>query len=840
MTNNNHFGKFFLRIVIPSSMVIVLFVISFFVIFLPAFEKNMMNAKKDMIRELTNSAWSIVNDYHQKVLDGEMTEKQAQKTAATRVKHIRYGDQGKDYFWITDTTPRMIMHPYRPELNNQNLANYKDPQGTRLFVKAVQIVNKQEHGYIDYMWQWKDDSTRIVPKLSYVKGFEPWGWIIGTGIYLEDVKQEINALQSNLIKTTLAIIVFISMFIFYSARQSLLIERKRRNAEDNLKQSKLKYKALVEASTEGTLMVLNDNIIYANNKIFEMTGLTDQEIKNKSIPDIFSIPESDEPVDDALHKIKGSKNFQAVMQTKNGQPMEIVLTISNIKISNENGYIFVVKEVSRQQKREQYQVKLAGELQNSLLLMNIPIRQFIRKHFSMAMNASIQEAGAFMKKKKQKALIITKDNNTPIGIVTDQDFKTRVIAENLDMSEAVSKIMSSPVVISSDSTLLHDALLTMEHHHISHLPVKNHHGTLTGMVHKHELLTIQHNTNSYLQKEIERAEITEDIQAVYDRLPGIIGLLLSSGATSKNITNLTTSVSDAITKRLIELSIEKIGSPPPAPFAFIALGSEGRQEQTLKTDQDNAIIFEDNGNQNTKEIQQYFLTLAGHVNNWLDQIGYEYCKGGFMAKNEKWCQPLSEWKHYFKKWIENSDPESILEISIMFDLRLVYGSEILVNKLHEHINNTTDSKAVFFQHMMQSVQRFKPPVNLLGNIVPDSRHNQSDVFDIKKAIVPISGFARIYAIQNKIPETNTIARLQALKEQGIIKNELINEILQVYDFLMLIRFKSQSQKILQNNTVDNYIEIQSLTNIELSSLKKSFSDISDLFTQLNFDFKGTA
>ncbi len=839
MNHNNHFGKFFLRIVIPSIMVIVLFVMSFFVLFLPAFETNMMNAKKDMIRELTNSAHSIVNDYHQKVQNNEIKKKQAKQLAAARIQHIRYGDEGKDYFWITDTTPKMIMHPYRPELNNQNLSNYKDPQGKRLFVEAVDIVNKKGHGYIHYMWQWKDDSTRIVPKLSYVKEFEPWGWVIGTGIYLEDVKQEINALQSNLIKTTLGIFIFISIFIFYSARQSLLIERRRRKAEENLKQSRLKYKTLVEASTEGTLMVLNDNIIYANSKIYELTGFSEQEIKNRGISGLFSISESDEPVDEAIHNIKGSKNFQAVIQRKTGQPMEVVLTISNIKIDKENGYIVVIKEVSRQQKREQYQVTLAEELQNSLLLMNIPIRQFIKKHFSKEMNASIQEAGAFMKKKKQDALIITKDNTTPIGIITDQDFKNRVISENIDTSKPVSTIMSSPLILLNDTSLLHDALLMMEQHHICHLPVKNHQGNVTGIVHKHDLLAIQHNTTSYLQKEIDKAEVIEEIQAVYDRLPGIIQLLLSSGATSKNIASITTSVSDAITKRLIELSIEKIGQPPVS-FAFIALGSEGRQEQTLKTDQDNAMIFEDTDNKDTKEIQQYFLKLAGNINDWLDQIGYEYCKGGFMANNKKWCQPLSEWKHYFEQWVDNSDPESILEISIMFDFRIVYGSEILVNALQEHINRTTESKAVFFHHMMQSVQRFKPPVNLLGNIVPDSRHNQTDVFDIKKAIVPITGFARIYAIQHKIPETNTIARLQTLKEQRIIKNELINEILQVYDFLMLIRFKSQSQKILQNNTVDNYIDIQSLTNIELSSLKKSFSDINDLFTQLNFDFKGTA
>ncbi len=837
MNKQHGFGRKFLRIVLPSMMVIILFVISFFAIFLPAFEKNMMNAKKDMIMELTNSAWSILEEYHREVQQGEMTKNEARELAITRIENIRYGDERKDYFWLTDTTPRMVMHPYLPKLNGQNLSTYTDPEGKKLFVEAVEIVHEKNAGYIHYMWQWKDDSLRIVPKLSYVKGFEPWGWIIGTGIYLEDVNEEINALKSRLVKSSFAIFLIISVFVAYGTRQSLLIEKKRKETEESLRQSRLKYKVLVEASTEGTLMMLDDKFIYSNSKISELSGLDEAAIRNKTCSELFKISDSEQNLHDLLPEIGHSRNIQASIVTKSNSTIDVVLTISSVNINEKKGYIFVVKETTRNIKREQSQEKLAEELQNSLLLMNMPIQQFIRKYFSADINTSILEASKVMARKKQDALIITKDK-LPIGIITNHDFSNRAVAENLDTKEPVSVIMSSPITMLNEKALIYEALFVMGQKQVKHLAVKNEQGKLIGIVHKNDLLEVQYNSTSYLLKEIERAELIEDIQAVYDRLAGIINLLLSSGANPVSITRITTSISDAITQRLIQLAIEKVGEPP-ATFAFITLGSEGRQEQTLKTDQDNAIIFEQTDGAEQKKTQQYFLELAKKVNEWLDSIGYEYCIGEIMASNEKWCQPLSQWKKYFSKWVEDSDPESILDTSIFFDFRLVYGDKRLVETLREHVHHITENKAVFFHHMMLSIQRFKPPVNLLGNIITNARDKQSNVLDIKKIMMPIIGFARIYAIKYKLSETNTPQRLKNLKENQLIKQNIINEALQAYDFLMMLRYKNQSKKILSHDTIDNLVNIDELTDIEISILKKTFSEISGLHTQLTIDFKGT-
>ena len=145
----------------------------------------------------------------------------AQQKAIAEIKQIRYGEEMKDYFWITDMQPNMIMHPYRSDLDGKSLNDFKDPHGKRLFVEFVNVVKKDEQGYVDYMWQWKDDSLRIVPKLSYVKLFKPWGWIIGTGIYIEDVKKEIKALTQKLIWISIGISVLIALLLLFISQQSL-------------------------------------------------------------------------------------------------------------------------------------------------------------------------------------------------------------------------------------------------------------------------------------------------------------------------------------------------------------------------------------------------------------------------------------------------------------------------------------------------------------------------------------------------------------------------------------------------------------------------------------------
>jgi signal transduction histidine kinase len=185
------------RVVVPTVLTIVLFISAFFFVIIPSIRENSMDRKREMIRELTTSAWNILAKFNNDEQKGIITGEQAQRQAIEQIKNLHYGQQLKDYFWINDMTPRMIIHPYRTDLNGKDLSDYTDPDGKKVFIEIVKVITKSGSGYVNYKWQANDDPSNIVEKISYVKGFAPWGWVIGTGIYTEDVNAQIDLLIDN-------------------------------------------------------------------------------------------------------------------------------------------------------------------------------------------------------------------------------------------------------------------------------------------------------------------------------------------------------------------------------------------------------------------------------------------------------------------------------------------------------------------------------------------------------------------------------------------------------------------------------------------------------------------
>jgi PAS domain S-box-containing protein len=816
-------GVFFLKIIAPAILVIVLFVISFSMIFLPIVERGFLDRKKEMIRELTNSAWSVIDEYYHETERGNQTKEIAQEMALNKIGSIRYGDEAKDYFWITDMDARMLMHPYRPELNGTNVSGYEDPQGTRLFAEAVEKVKESGDGYIDYWWQWKDDSTRIVPKLSYVKGFEPWGWIVATGIYLEDVKEEIKAIRGTIVRITLLFVILITIIISYITRQSLIIERRRIDAEEELKHSRLKYKMLVEASTESTMMWLEGRLTYFNQPILNQTEYTEEELLSKRMDELFVVQNGS--LSDITKTIDQSRNIEAMLITRHGKEVDVVLTISSIDIGGQRGFIFIIKELTRQLIRDKSTQMLQEELRTSILQMNAPLKLFVRAHETIDMDSHVSEAARMMVKKQTDWIFVTKNNKDIVGVLDNDVFVKEAIAEQANEKTKIFQVMKSPVIHVKENLMLFEALLIMEREKTDYLLVKNQQLQTTGFVTKTDLLQAQQNVSLLLIKKIEHAELVDQLQSLYDKLPGILSVLLSADSHYQNIVQISIAVSDAITKRVIELAIERTG-PPPVHFAFIALGSDGREEQTLKTDQDNAIVYAGNA---SAEVNDYFLSLGGIINKWLNDIGYEFCKGKVMASNPKWCQPVSKWKEYFREWVENSDPENILDTSIFFDLRFVYGDRSLVKELKEEIANVTDSQTVFFTNLAKSVHRMKAV----------AFSEKQETLDLKKALFPVVGFARLYALKNNVKETNTIYRLEHIIASKKMNQSFVEDLLHAYKYMMFLRFRLQTADILSNKNPDNLIRLNELGNLEKASLKAALSQISDLYTQLGFDFEGS-
>jgi len=329
------------RIVVPVFATIILFVTAIFFVLLPQIEQNFLSRKKEMIRELTETTWSLLGTYYERELSGELTREEAQKRAVMRIRNIRYGTEKKDYFWINDMVPRMIMHPYRSDLEGKDVSKFQDSNHKYLFIEFVKIVKQQGSGYVDYLWQWKDDSKKISPKRSYVKGFEPWGWVIGTGMYIDDVQAEISKIRTKLTLISTGILFAVSMLSVYSIRQTMKADRERLGIfmergilMKSLKESKDRYQNLIETTSDWIWESdAEGRYTYSSPKVKDLLGFLPEEIVNKTLMDIICPKEvapfkstyekllrDHRPINGLENRCKG-KNGKIVVLENNAEPI---------------------------------------------------------------------------------------------------------------------------------------------------------------------------------------------------------------------------------------------------------------------------------------------------------------------------------------------------------------------------------------------------------------------------------------------------------------------------------------------------------------------------------------
>ena len=834
--------NFFLKIVLPVLLTVVLFAVSVFVVIIPAFKNKIMDDKKEMIHELTDTAWSILEESEAMYKSGETSLEEAKQRAIFRVQALRYGNSRKDYFWIIDMSPKMISHPYKPELVGKDLTNYQDQAHRKLFLESVNLVKKSGSGFISYMWQWKDQPQRVEQKLSYVKGFKPWGWILGTGIYLEDVKQEISLMTNRIFAISLGIMGFVSLLLFFVAQQSLKIEREKESAKEGLRESREKYKALVEASTEGLIMFLEGRFFHSNLAFLSMMGYSAAELEKINFGEIIS-GTGDNYFESLFEGVEVPEQCETRLKRKDGSVFDAILSSTVISFAGKKGFVSIVKDVSgqkqiEQKKLEEERERLITELQTALFFLHQPLKCCLKEVASCRKNSSIKDAAQSMRKRQSTCLLLESENGDFAGIVTDNDM-SGVVAKGTDAHTPISEIMSFPLVSISNQALVLEAAIEMQEKGVDHLAVRDKDEKIIGIIGNNELLQVQRYSPAATLHEIEKAENAEEIISTRDKLPILVKALIDCGADTKSITKINSEISDLILKKFITFAIKELGKPP-AQFSFMVMGSEGRMEETLLTDQDNAIIYEDVPAEDKEIVEIYFKKLSEIICEWLGKAGYKKCEGNIMATNPKWRCSLSEWEKYFTEWITAASPQHLLEFNIFFDFRSIYGGKQLTNSLRQHIDELLAVTPQFFLHLAQNCLLYNPPVGMFGKISVKTKGQHAETFSVKEAMKPIINFARIYCLKNKIDITNTLFRLDKLLENGLISESTHQEAVQVYNFLIQLRFKHQVLLIESGKEPDNYINPKNLTAAELDILKEVFSQTAAFQSKLSFDFKGAA
>ncbi len=261
------------KIFMPVLLSMFLFIGTFFGYMLPRVEDHLMDRKREMIHALSESAMSSVRYYAELAQNKTITVEDAKHQAIALLRRLRYGPEGKDYFWINDTHPTMIMHPYRPDLEGKDVTDTEDPAGMKLFQAFLETVKTTGGGYVRYHWQWQDEPTRIFSKISYVQEFKPWHWVIGTGVYVEDVRAQIAAITKRMTLIFLGILAIIAMLSVYIIWQGAAGEAHRLEMEESLRKSENKYRLLAETARE-IILVFDSNlrISYANTAWKRISG----------------------------------------------------------------------------------------------------------------------------------------------------------------------------------------------------------------------------------------------------------------------------------------------------------------------------------------------------------------------------------------------------------------------------------------------------------------------------------------------------------------------------------------------------------------------------------------
>ncbi|WP_187262383.1 DUF294 nucleotidyltransferase-like domain-containing protein [Pontibacter beigongshangensis] len=450
----------------------------------------------------------------------------------------------------------------------------------------------------------------------------------------------------------------------------------------------------------------------------------------------------------------------------------------------------------------------------------------------------IHKAARLMAEHKTSCLFVKDEQEDIVGYVTDITLRDNVVAQQVPVQRQVREIMDNPIVSISTQAYVYEAILMMFQTKTRYMLIE-HEGRYLGSISRNKLLSEQAQSPFMFIQSVKLARSVGELRKKWHKVPEIVYQLLDRGVKAEIVNQMITTISDTIAVKVIEGVINEIGLPP-AKFVFMVLGSEGRKEQTLKTDQDNAIIYEDKANEQRELVREYFLRFADMVSDRLNTIGFSFCTGGFMAKNPKWTHSLSHWKRNYVSWIGEAVPETVIKFSTFFDCRYIYGEPSIMEELKEFLDEELQKPlGKLFFHMGNNALQYEPPLTFFKNIKTFTKDSK-EVFDVKRAMTPIVDLVRVYALKNRIFKTNTGERLQELKAKGVFTENEVQELLQSYYYLMSLRLKKQAGQIINDkNEPDNYIDLRSLTKIEQVTLKEIFRTISNFQSYIKVEFKNS-
>ena len=458
---------------------------------------------------------------------------------------------------------------------------------------------------------------------------------------------------------------------------------------------------------------------------------------------------------------------------------------------------------------------------------------------------TIQQAATMMAEDNVSSLLIIdpdiveddEDDSTPvIGIITDRDLCTRVLAEGLDPSDEVSSVMTPEVISLDHNAYVYEAMMTMLRYNVHHLPVLKDKKPI-GIIEATDIVRYESQNSLLLVSSIFQQQSIEDLKVLSEQVKDSFVRLVNEDANAHMVGTAMSVIGRSFKQRIIELAEDQLGKSP-IPYCFLALGSMGRDEQLLVTDQDNAIILDDTYDE--AKHGKYFETLSKFICDGLDQCGYVYCTGDIMATNPTWRMTRREWEECFADWIDDPNPKALLNASIFFDLDGVYGRLKWAEQLNSFIVRRARKNNRFLACLARNALNRTPPLGFFKDFVmeKDGRHNNS--INLKRrGTAPLADLIRVHALAVGSRSKNSFERLDDIIDAGILPKGRAQDLKDAMEFISLVRIRHQAHDVDNNVEPDNNIEPENLSDFERRNLKDAFQILSNAQNFLKFRYQAS-
>lgn len=450
-----------------------------------------------------------------------------------------------------------------------------------------------------------------------------------------------------------------------------------------------------------------------------------------------------------------------------------------------------------------------------------PVSAFLgRAPITCGPEMPVRQVLARANRQRVGAIVVTDSlRGEPLGIFTLQDFIQQAALPDYDLDQPVERVMTRRYVVLAPQVPAHEAALTMARTGLGHLLVMEQ-GRLLGVVSQHDLFSLQRTGLEALSGDIRVARDIETLAQAARQIRQLAGRMLLQGTRAETLIQLVSTLNDLLSIRVIELELDR-HNIPDVPLCWIALGSEGRFEQTFSTDQDNGIIFVPPEESRTEEIRRGLLPFAQAINRGLDACGFTLCRGNIMAGNPQWCLSLAEWKDRYGDWIMSPVPQALLNATIFFDFRAIYGDADLARQLRDWLFAAVPSSTLFLRYMAENALTSQPPLGVIRDFVFDDKAFPHTINLKMYGLRPFVDAARVFSLAHGVAHTNTAERLRGAAPALHLEPESLTALCDAFHFIQLLRLRQQMDPATAPEA-SNRLNPDRLNNMDREMLKESF------------------